>query len=119
MHPNNDPYGSKYGVFGECATTARCSTNPNKEIRIVAKVMLGIEKGKVFGVRWDVFGDPVAMATASWCSQKSRGKSVVELLGALTMKCVVEELEITDYHNNNVNCHTTITAFRNALNNYK
>jgi len=118
LHPVNGPQGVRYNAVGESESSVKCRTNPAREVRNRVKFMLCIEAGKILGARWEAFGDPVAIAVASWCVQKLVGSEIDELVHVVTPERAALELDITDPLDIRAGCMTTLNALIAALDNY-
>ena len=119
LHPVNGPSGVRYCTTGESITSVRCRTNPDREAKNRVRFMLCIENGKIMGSRWEVFGDPVAIAVASWCVSKINGLQIDQLAHLITPERAALELDITDPLDIRAGCMTTLNALIDALNKYE
>jgi NifU-like protein involved in Fe-S cluster formation len=119
LHPINGPKGDNYNAVGVSETTVRCRTNPSRSAKNRVKFMLCVEEGRIDTARWEAFGDPVAIAVASWCVQKVVGKQIDDLAHVVTPENAVLELDITDPLDIRAGCMTTLNALIEALNNYQ
>jgi NifU-like protein involved in Fe-S cluster formation len=81
--------------------------------------MLCVEDGKIMGARWEAFGDPVALAVASWCVMNIKGKQIDELVHIITPENAALVLEITDELDIRAGCMTVIKALIAALDAYQ
>lgn len=119
LNPVNGPRGAKYSTTGVSESTVRCRTNPSRAVTNRVKFMLCIEEGRIDSARWEAFGDPVAIATASWCVQKVVGKQIDELAHVVTPENAVMELNITDPLDIRAGCMTVLNALIDALDKYQ
>lgn len=119
LNPVNGPRGVNYSTIGESETTVRCRTNPSRAVTNRVKFMLCIEGGRIDSARWEAFGDPVAIAVASWCVQKVVGKQIDELAHVVTPENAVMALDITDPLDIRAGCMTVLNALIDALDKYQ
>jgi NifU-like protein involved in Fe-S cluster formation len=119
LNPVNGPKNVKYDTIGEYESSIPCRTNPKRIAKNRAKFMLCIEAGKILGARWEAFGDPVALAVASWCVMNIKGKQIDELAHVITPENAALVLDITDELDIRGGCMTVIRALIAALDSYQ
>lgn len=118
MHPINGKPSSIYNCLGKCETAEKCKTNPNRITKNNVTFRLFIQSGVIRDARWEVFGDPVAIATASWCVQQVRGREIDELAHMITPEKAALALEISEELDIRAGCMAAIRAFMAALDDY-
>lgn len=118
MNPINGRKGGCYNGFGECEREVRCRTNPQRFVKNRVKFSVFVVDGFLVDARWAVFGDPVAVATASWCVSELRGRHVTELVHRITPERAVMDLDISNETDIRGGCMAAIQALINALNDY-
>jgi len=101
--------------LGKCETEEKCRTNPKRITKNSVTFKLFIQGGTVLDARWEVFGDPVAIATASWCVQQVRGKEIDALAHVVTPERAALDLEISDELDIRGGCLAAIGALIAAL----
>lgn len=119
MHPINGPQGVNYCVAGGSNTTIRCRTNPTRVVTNRVKFMLCVDNGVIMACRWEAFGDPVAIATASWCVQQLKGASVFTATSLYSPEKAALALNLTDPLDIRAGCMTVLAAVTDALCKYK
>lgn len=118
LSPINGRVGDHYNGFGSCEKSISCKTNPDRISRNRVHFKVCIENGYLIDLRWDIFGDPVAIATASWCVWKAKGKTVADLVNIVTPEVAALELHITDELDIRSGCCTAIEALAAAIDDY-
>ena len=118
LHPNNGRPGGHYNGEGTCETEVRCRSNPERTVKNRVTFNVCVENGTILESRWQIFGDPVAIAVASWCVFKSSGKKVNDLVNVITPEMASMDLHISDELDIRAGCMTSIQAFINALDDY-
>ena len=119
LNPVNGPSGVKYNSIGEYESSVPCRTNPKRVSKNRVKFMLCIESGKIMGSRWEVFGDPVALAVASWCVLNINGKQIDELVHIVTPENAVMVLDIDDELDIRSGCMSVFKALMAAVDSYQ
>ena len=119
MHPINGKSSSTYNYSGYCHTEAQCRANPSRTVCNDVTFKLFIQGGVIRDARWEIFGDPVAIASASWCVQHVRGKEVHELVHVITPENIAMDLEISDELDIRAGCMAVIGALTEALDAFK
>lgn len=119
LHPVNGPKSVKYDSIGVYEAEIPCRTNPKRISKNRVKFMLCIENGKIMGARWECFGDPVALAVASWCVINIKGKQIDELTHIITPENAALVLDINDELDIRSGCMTVLRALTAALDDYQ
>jgi len=119
LHPVNGPKNVKYNSVGTYESAVPCRTNPKRVSKNRVTFMLCIENGKILGARWEVFGDPVALAVASWCVMNIKGKQIDELAHLITPENAALVLDINDELDIRSGCMTVLRALMAALDAYE
>lgn len=119
MSPVNGRKGKHYNGEGFCETEVRCRTNPDRIIRARVKFKIFVDSGVVREARWEVFGDPVAFATASWCTEQMLNCEVGELAHKIAPERAALALNITREVEIRAGCTAVINSVVNAFNDYE
>lgn len=119
MRPVNGRRGDHYNGEGICESEVCCRTNPRRKIKTRARFRVLIENGVVLEARWDAFGDPVALAVASWCVQQVVGHEVDDLAHQISPEKASMALNITNELDIRAGCSTVIKSLVSAFNDYQ
>jgi len=119
MSPLNGVEGDFYNCIGSSTRQAHCVHNPVKIVTnsVTFKILIE-ENGIITAARWRIFGDPIAIATASWCVEKILGRTASELVHIVTPERAALELDIAEEVDIRSGCLAVVEALANALNNY-
>ncbi len=119
MNPVNGRKSGRYNGFGEHENEVQCGSNPQRRVRNRVKFSVFVADECLIDARWAVFGDPVAVATASWCVSELRGRRVTELVHRITPERAAMDLDITNEADIRGGCMAAIQALINALHDYE
>ena len=119
MHPVNGRAGDHYNGAGEEESETKCLTNPERVIKNLIKFKVCIERNRVLEANWQVFGDPVARAVASWCVKNMEGMDIPDIVNNVIPERAVMELNITDQLAIRGACMPVFKALVSAFNDYK
>jgi NifU-like protein involved in Fe-S cluster formation len=120
MSPYNGRVSGPYNGVGTYTGVAHCPVDPSKVSKntVEFKVAVG-NNGIIVDARWQVFGDPVAIATCSWCVMQMVGKTIDEMANLLIPERAAVLLDIREEVDVRGGCLTAIMAVANAFNDYK
>ena len=119
MNPVNGRPGSHYNGTSVIETEQKCRTNPNRIVKTRVKMGVCVERGKILELRWQVFGDPVARAVASWIAQEATDKQISEIVNNVIPERVILELDIRDELYIRGSCMPIFDALAEALEDYR
>lgn len=120
MSPINGRKGGVYNGEGKYEGESRCSANPNRTSTNTVFFKVAIEdSGIIRDARWRVFGDPVTIATASWCVKELVGKKVEDIANFIIPERAALALDINDVSDIRGGCTTAIRAVANAFDDYR
>jgi NifU-like protein involved in Fe-S cluster formation len=80
LAPSNGPLDYPYNCSASKRSELRCKTNPDKLFIDWVTIKMGIEEGYIKALRYEAFGSPATLASCSYLSAASLGRSVDELL---------------------------------------
>jgi NifU-like protein involved in Fe-S cluster formation len=104
---------------GECEEEVSCKTNPERTVKNRVKFYVCVDNDNIVELRWEIFGDPVAIAAASWCVQELAGRSVGDTTRRIIPEKMVLDLDITDELDIRGGCAIVIDALASAFDDYR
>lgn len=118
MAGNNSPKNLPYNAEGTFDQPLPCPTNPAKTIDCKIRVLLNVRKGIVKHARAEVFGEPAAVAAASYLIQEIKGQLFPIDIEKITPSTIAQALEINEYSVMFQRCIAAHEALKAAIGGY-
>jgi hypothetical protein len=118
LSPKNGPKCYKYNGKGYNLVEERCRSNQEKQLKNKIVFKIFVEEGIIIESRWEVFGDPVAVAACVWSREKIRGCHLSKLNKKLILEQMLLDLEITNKNDINSGCLAVLGAIAKAVDDY-